>query len=190
MSINEVREAAGEREDVPGPAVTRALTTHEDLVAIDRGSYTHRALLGWSAAEVARLQQALVEILDGYTDMVEPEVLLTAARAAGFDLPGLNKHAVLSIATRHPEVARIGLKLAHRGTLDPTRLTLASQFPEIAAEWHPTKNGELTPLEVRPFGNPAAWGRCSKGHSFKQAVLRRVVAGQGCPTCRKTRRAR
>jgi len=30
---------------------------------------------------------------------------------------------------------------------------LAALYPNIAAEWHPTKNGKLTPRGVRPKAN-------------------------------------
>ena len=34
---------------------------------------------------------------------------------------------------------------------------LNTLFPEIAKEWHPTKNGKLTPNDVAPFSNKKVW---------------------------------
>lgn len=60
---------------------------------------------------------------------------------------------------------------------------LQSQHPEIAAEWHPSKNGQLTPQDVRRGSKTVVWwlGRC--GHEWKQAVYARTSMNQGCPTC-------
>ena len=35
--------------------------------------------------------------------------------------------------------------------------SLKEKYPEIAAQWHPTKNGELTPEEVAPTSNKKVW---------------------------------
>lgn len=34
--------------------------------------------------------------------------------------------------------------------------------PELAEEWHPYKNGELTPFDVTPGSNKKVWWRCKK----------------------------
>jgi len=59
---------------------------------------------------------------------------------------------------------------------------LLTRFPDIAREWHPTKN-EKNPSEVG-FGTPTAyWWLCANGHSFKSAVVNRTANGSGCRTC-------
>jgi very-short-patch-repair endonuclease/uncharacterized C2H2 Zn-finger protein len=60
---------------------------------------------------------------------------------------------------------------------------LALFFPEIAAEWHPTRNHDLTPRGVTPFSNRMVWWRCSVGHSFRQVVNKRTRRGDQCPEC-------
>ena len=35
----------------------------------------------------------------------------------------------------------------------PGENDLASQYPAIAKEWHPTKNGTLTPEQIQPASN-------------------------------------
>lgn len=47
---------------------------------------------------------------------------------------------------------------------------LASQFPEIAAQWHPEKNGMLTPQQVTPYSNRKVWWRCDLGHDYQTLI--------------------
>ena len=59
---------------------------------------------------------------------------------------------------------------------------LASLYPEIAAQWHPDKNGELTPETVRVETTLRPWWRCGKGHEWQAKTTARA-AGLGCPVC-------
>lgn len=61
---------------------------------------------------------------------------------------------------------------------------LASQCPDLAKEWHPTKNGLLKPSDVARSANKKVWwlGKC--GHEW-QAVVGSRYLGRGCPICRK-----
>ena len=63
--------------------------------------------------------------------------------------------------------------------------SLTSQFPELAAEWHPTKNGDLTPDKVVAGSNKKAWWKCSKGpdHEWEAVLSGRTSGGRGCPLC-------
>ena len=60
---------------------------------------------------------------------------------------------------------------------------LASQFPAIAAQWHPSRNETLTPQQVTPNSNRKVWWRCGKGHDYRAVVAARTVSGSGCPYC-------
>ena len=55
--------------------------------------------------------------------------------------------------------------------------------PKLAKEWHPTKNGKLTPKDVTPYSAKKVWWRCSKGHEWQAAVYNRSRE-RGCPYCR------
>lgn len=60
---------------------------------------------------------------------------------------------------------------------------LETKFPEIAAEWHPTKNGNITPRDV-PFGSQKKyWWQCGKGHEWDTKVGNRTGRGSGCRVC-------
>ena len=59
---------------------------------------------------------------------------------------------------------------------------LASRFPDLAKEWHPTKNGDLTPDQVLWGSNRRVWWQCAHGHVWDARVKSRA-AGAGCPYC-------
>ena len=61
---------------------------------------------------------------------------------------------------------------------------LASTFPELAVEWHPTRNGALTPGSVTRGYSGSVWWRAACGHEWKASPQRRTVSGSGCPQCR------
>ncbi len=65
--------------------------------------------------------------------------------------------------------------------------SLAARFPEIAREWHPTKNGKLRPDQVIAGTGRRAWWRCASGHAWQAAVSSRSSAGAGCPYCANKR---
>ena len=60
---------------------------------------------------------------------------------------------------------------------------LASQAPEIAAQWYQPMNGEKTPETVLVSSHYKAWWRCPLGHIWRTEVLVRTVLGCGCPLC-------
>ncbi len=59
---------------------------------------------------------------------------------------------------------------------------LATRNPKLASEWHPTRNGELTPSDVMPGTNKKVWWLCSKGHEWENSINVRN-GGNGCPYC-------
>ena len=61
--------------------------------------------------------------------------------------------------------------------------SLASQYPELAKEWHPTKNGNLMPDMVLPASMKRVWWQCSKGHEWLETVNKRTSMNIGCPYC-------
>nr|WP_052316031.1 zinc-ribbon domain-containing protein [Desulfomonile tiedjei] len=60
--------------------------------------------------------------------------------------------------------------------------SLGATFPMLTREWHPQKNGSLTPFQVRPKSNKLIWWICEKGHEWKASPSNRVK-GSGCPYC-------
>lgn len=62
--------------------------------------------------------------------------------------------------------------------------SLGTVNPLLAEQWHPTKNGNLTPFDVAPSGDLKVWWKCPKGydHVWKATINHRAT-GTGCPKC-------
>jgi hypothetical protein len=67
------------------------------------------------------------------------------------------------------------------------RNPLASAFPEIAAEWHPTKNPGLDPSAIAASSRVRIWWQCRNNpkHEWQTSVEVRTRARSGCPECRR-----
>lgn len=60
--------------------------------------------------------------------------------------------------------------------------------PELAKEWHPTKNGDLTPFDVFASTNKYIWWLCPIcGHEWRAKGSNRNVGKRGCPHCANSR---
>ncbi len=62
------------------------------------------------------------------------------------------------------------------------RTSLAVARPDVASEWHPEKNGNLTPEGVGPGSNIKVWWKCERGHEW-QAVINNRTRRRACPCC-------
>ncbi|AOR26220.1 conserved hypothetical protein (DUF4379) [Formosa sp. Hel3_A1_48] len=64
---------------------------------------------------------------------------------------------------------------------------LATTHPKIAKQWHPTKNGNLTPLDISVGSAKKVWWKCNKGddHEWKTSSAKRLY-GRNCPFCTLT----
>ena len=61
---------------------------------------------------------------------------------------------------------------------------LATTHPDLAKEWHPTKNGNLRPCDVMHGQPRKVWWVCPAGHSYQASLLHRSGAnGTNCPIC-------
>ena len=60
---------------------------------------------------------------------------------------------------------------------------LATIYPNIATEWHPTLNGNLHPNEVFSSSSKMVWWVCDKGHSYQQTIQNRTLKHFGCSYC-------
>jgi hypothetical protein len=60
---------------------------------------------------------------------------------------------------------------------------LASQYPEVAAEWDSEKNGDLLPTQVTVSTAKKVWWKCESGHSWRTSVNARDYGSHGCPEC-------
>ena len=61
-------------------------------------------------------------------------------------------------------------------------MCLATVNPILSSEWHPTKNGELTPDKVFPKSNTRVWWIYPCGHEGEACIFTRNN-GSGCFIC-------
>ncbi|MHA1973430.1 MAG: zinc-ribbon domain-containing protein [Candidatus Hodarchaeales archaeon] len=63
--------------------------------------------------------------------------------------------------------------------------SLATRYPELAQEWHPSRNGGITPDKVHHGASKAYWWKCTKGpdHEWKATVNNRTLKKIGCACC-------
>ena len=66
--------------------------------------------------------------------------------------------------------------------LSPGENDLATVYPALARQWHPTRNGSLTPSQVFPHTHQHVWWQCQWGHEWRASVASRAM-GMGCPVC-------
>jgi len=59
---------------------------------------------------------------------------------------------------------------------------LRTVFPDLVAEWHPTKNGHAQPESFTPYSNEKVWWLCPRGHEW-QAMINNRANTKGCPYC-------
>ncbi len=57
----------------------------------------------------------------------------------------------------------------------------------LSEQWHPAKNGDLTPEDVLPGSHKRVWWQCNKGHEWEAIICDRNK-GRGCPICYKNKR--
>ena len=64
---------------------------------------------------------------------------------------------------------------------------LAAISPKLASEWHPDKNGILTPEQVVAGSKKTVWWQCFKdrSHEWQTSVDTRIRGRTGCPFCSK-----
>ena len=105
-------------------------------------------------------------------------------------LPGSHLHVWWRCANGHEWMAQIksrvsgcGCPLCAHKTVQPGKTDLATVNPMVAAQWHPTKNGALTPRDVLPGTSRRVWWLCEKGHSWQATVSSRALGGSECPYC-------
>jgi Zn ribbon nucleic-acid-binding protein len=55
--------------------------------------------------------------------------------------------------------------------------------PNIAKEWHSTKNNNLKPEDFVKGSNKKVWWKCIKGHEWKTQISSRTNSGTNCPKC-------
>ena len=156
---------------------------HQTPLGAERDRRQSQALTnaGWI---VLRVRPAPLERLDDLDIMLKnsPTVkdiavtTLTKLRELGHPAPHHEKYLA------DPELWATAA--ADEATLNHRSRSLAVEFPDIAAEWHPTKNNGRTPDSTTPGSKIDAWWLCREcGHEWRARPGRRTTEGKGCPQC-------
>lgn len=66
--------------------------------------------------------------------------------------------------------------------------SICQTHPTIAAQWHPARNGDLTPEMVTYGSAKKVWWLGECGHEWKSMVANRT-SGSGCPMCAHRKRS-
>jgi hypothetical protein len=87
---------------------------------------------------------------------------------------------------RCPECAKT-LSAAKRSTPKPGR-SLADLYPDIAADWNTTRNGDVTASDVNPGSKTNRWWKCRVcSHEWSTDPDHRTRSNRGCPQCARSR---
>lgn len=66
---------------------------------------------------------------------------------------------------------------------------LATLYPMVAAQWHPSLNGELKPTDVTRGSRRKVWWQCAWEHEWQACIFSRTqTPATGCPYCAKPRK--
>ncbi|WP_319432967.1 zinc-ribbon domain-containing protein [Mycobacterium sp. RTGN5] len=115
-------------------------------------------------------------------------------RAAGAGCPPCGR-AAAARALRGRKLPRgskqpVARKTKTSNSVPRSGRSFADRFPEIAVEWHPTLNDDVTPEMVTYSSNRRAWWLCRTcGHEWK-AIIQSRGKGAGCRECGRRRAGR
>lgn len=165
--------------------VGKYLSPLYELVNTGFGLYLHIQKLKLSVLEVKQIGNWGAELLAGENRTVDGNELFDLFSSSSMPQKIENAHQLVSVIAKHPDIRRLSnnLQLAHRASFDESELSLAKTDPEIAAQWHPTKNGTVTPAEVRPNSFKKRWWTCEKGHEFEAMPVYRTRMYRECIGC-------
>ena len=165
--------------------VGRYLGKLHETVLVGRGLYTHVEHLGLRVHDVVAVSTWAARTLAGRREEMDASTLHELLRAERH-LPAIaDDLQLISIASKHPDVRRLAnsRNLIHAVSFDQSRLMLSHTNPDIAAQWHPTRN--TVPLAtVRPASFKTRWWVCERGHEFPASPVYRTRGANACPVCR------
>ena len=136
-------------------------------------------------------------VLAGYNDLSTKDPVLASQwhpsknhpLTADMVTPGSDKNVWWQCEKGHEWKSGIGDRTRGNGcpycsgrSIIPGKTDLGTLNPALAAQWHPTKNGSLTPRQVAPVSGKWAWWQCEYGHEWRAKISNRHF-GSGCPTC-------
>lgn len=104
------------------------------------------------------------------------------------------KNFPFTCAAGHTYSRRVVDRVAGKGCMECTRRVLVRAgdsilhtHPNVADEWHPTRN-KFGPGHYTAGSRETVWWICAKGHPFEQRIERRTKGGYSCGVCSKRQR--
>ena len=70
-----------------------------------------------------------------------------------------------------------------------TSISLSMQSPQLANEFHPTKNEDQTLDQFSIGSGKKVWWQCQQGHEWETMVLVRTRFQSDCPMCQTKKRS-
>lgn len=189
--------------DARSGKVDIAVTTSAGVIAVEYdGAYWHRRRRGpdvWKSAAIRAAWHGLVRVRERPLDLLHGDDVAVVGtddpvEAASAVLDRMCERGWLPPAAAAAAANYVAAGRVHGAALAKTLLadvayrdlgedSLAVTHPQIAAQWDPEGNGELTPRHVRPDASKPVWWRCPLGDSFEAAPGQRTGRGRGCPFC-------
>ena len=62
---------------------------------------------------------------------------------------------------------------------------LQQNFPEIAKEWHPSKNLPLKLIDMKFASAKKVWWVCENGHEYEAPINKRTTRNRNCLICKR-----
>jgi hypothetical protein len=117
-------------------------------------------------------------------DLTPADVTAGSGRKVWWKCPVADDHEWPAPITNRTGANKEGCACCRGFRLSVTN-RLDTQFPELVAEWHPTKNGDLTPADVIAGSNKKVWWKCpvADDHEWPATPSKRTHSGRGCPCC-------
>ncbi|MBL8718032.1 MAG: zinc-ribbon domain-containing protein [Myxococcales bacterium] len=138
-----------------------------------------------STNSVATLAPALVAEWDEERNGVPASEALGVTKAKAWWRCAVDPRHRFAATVRNRVLQGSGCPYCQNRARHPTN-TLARVAPQLAAGWHPTLNGRLTPEDVVAGGRRRVWWVCPRNseHVWQGTLTSRMRAKQDCPFCR------
>lgn len=125
------------------------------------------------------------EFSESFADVVLPvEIFQTGAKKSFAHLDNAIRLLISHLSQKHVDVNTKRDRLLifecyHSAFIEHS---LLNAYPDVAKEWHPTKNGALTPSMFPPHSSAKVWWFGVCGHEWEAAITVRT-RGNSCPFC-------
>lgn len=157
-------------------------------VGIEYNGYWHNGKEHHDLAKVRLLQEKGIRIIvvrEGNENRIDAdciEYIYNHIKKDSLNWVIEKLFSILGLSQVSVDVVRDTQEIYDQYIVSEKENSLAERFPDLIAEWHPTKNGNLTPWKVSYGSGKRVWWRCKHGHEWSALIYSRTK-GNGCPYC-------